>query len=184
MLQAGNLRYFKFLSPIGWGRTGDLRLPAPPWGPITSTNNFEGDPGQLDGGSSVLVSNFDPYPNYPELYKVIEMGIRQLKAHKSSYNPVFLLFLLHKSDHGRPPPPKKNHLSRDQNPDSCYTMYVCMYVHTYLSTHPFQPTPEAIVEVRLGEARWLMNGQRHDVPAPRSPVPGAPWSEPKRHPHQ
>ena len=39
-----------------------------------STNNFEGDPRQLDGGSSVLVSNFDPYPNYPKLYKVIEMG--------------------------------------------------------------------------------------------------------------
>ena len=65
-------------------------------------------------------------------------------------------------------PPKKSHLSRDQNPDSMVftpniVATLCMYVPTYLSTHPFQPTPEAIVEVRLGEARWLMNGQRHDV---------------------
>lgn len=161
-----------------WG----LALTCAPRSPSTpSPTNFEGDPRQLDGGSSVLVSNFGPYPNYPELYKIIEMGIRQrqLKAHKSLYvTQLFLLFLLHKSDPEQPPPPpKKSHLSRDQNPDSMVftpniVATLCMYVPTYLSTHPFQPTPEAIVEVRLGEARWLMNGQRHAV-NPRPDPPGS-----------
>lgn len=39
------------------------------------------------------------------------------------------------------------------------------------ATHVDHHRPEAIVEVRLGEARWLMNGQRHDV-NPRPDPPG------------